>query len=327
MFGRISRRSFLIVFAFLNLAVWVAAAAVVGLVVSDRVDLGVETLIRQRQATAVAAWDHVVSAASETREIAPSDTITSMPAATEAPVGVAAVQTSEEYQEPEAKVVEPTASETSLAPEDTARVETPASPEPVALPTRRDMGTPAPTSSATQAPGSFAAAEAAPPAKETPIESPLLMRDLQFGDLMFMDREMGRSAVGRLVQIRYSEAVLNQEIEALLDRQIESSEGTQTYQNVYVDLRRDHAVVTGDVTVLGFEVSTEIVGTVTAKECLPQMDIQSVSVGGALTPGFVKNQIQELLLDALKWYPANHPLCLEQIILEEDRATVYGHRR
>jgi hypothetical protein len=195
------------------------------------------------------------------------------------------------------------------------------------LPTRRDMGTPAPLPAATEAPESFAASEAAPPAQETPIESPLLMRDLQFSDLVYMDQEMGRSAVGRPVQIRYDEETLNQEIVGLLQRQRESSQDPLPYQNVNVDLRRDHVVVTGDVTLLGFEVSTEIMGTVIAMDCLPQMDIQSVSVGGALTPGFVKNQIRELLMDALKWYPANHPLCLEQIILEEDRATIYGYRR
>jgi hypothetical protein len=57
------------------------------------------------------------------------------------------------------------------------------------------------------------------------------------------------------------------------------------------------------------------------------MEIETISIAGVLTPGFVKDRIKVMLLEALEWYPANYPLCLEQIVLEEDRATIYGHRR
>jgi hypothetical protein len=29
----------------------------------------------------------------------------------------------------------------------------------------------------------------------------------------------------------------------------------------------------------------------------------------------------------MTWYPADYPLCLEQIVLEETRLTCYGYRR
>jgi hypothetical protein len=50
-------------------------------------------------------------------------------------------------------------------------------------------------------------------------------------------------------------------------------------------------------------------------------------VEGLFTPNFLKSQIRKLILDALSWYPPDYPLCLQQIVLEEDRATVYGYRR
>ena len=102
---------------------------------------------------------------------------------------------------------------------------------------------------------------------------------------------------------------------------------TLPYQDVRVDLKRDGVVMTGRVTVLGFDVDTEAAGTVAVRDCVPQMEIETISIAGVLTPGFVKDQIQDMILEALAWYPADYPLCLEQIVLEETRATVYGYRR
>ena len=99
------------------------------------------------------------------------------------------------------------------------------------------------------------------------------------------------------------------------------------YRNVRVDLMRDQVLLTGDVVLMGFELTTEVQGTVRVEDCRPQTEIQEISIAGVLTPGFVKDQAKEMLVEALDWYPENHPLCLEQIVLEEDRATAYGHRR
>lgn len=116
--------------------------------------------------------------------------------------------------------------------------------------------------------------------------------------------------------------MLNKEIETLL----ESNPGLP-YRNVHVDLRRDQAVVTGDVMVVGFDVDTEIEGTVLVENCRPRMEIGSIAIAGLLTPGFVKEQVKEMVMEALDWYPEDYPLCLEKILLEEDRATIFGYRR
>ena len=61
----VTRSSVLLILAACNLLFWVAVAAGVGLAVSREVDLGVETLIRQQQATAVEAWQQVASGATK----------------------------------------------------------------------------------------------------------------------------------------------------------------------------------------------------------------------------------------------------------------------
>jgi hypothetical protein len=66
---------------------------------------------------------------------------------------------------------------------------------------------------------------------------------------------------------------------------------------------------------------------VVVEDCRPQMEVYSISIAGVLTPGFVKERVKEMFLTLLEWYPKDYLLCLEQIVLEEDRASVYGHRR
>lgn len=122
--------------------------------------------------------------------------------------------------------------------------------------------------------------------------------------------------------IGYSEAMLNNEIATMLEYNPDLP-----YRNVNVDLKRDAVVVTGEVLVLGFVVATEIEGTVLVEDCQPKMEIWSISIAGLLTPGFVKEQVKEMVVEALDWYPDGYPLCLEEILLEEDRATVFGRRR
>lgn len=299
----ISRSSFIIVLAACNLLFWVAVAAGVGLAVSREVDLGVETLIREQQATAVKAWQQVASGAPRvtvvpTMATAVAAMVTPEPTAVE----IGAVQTSV------AQASEPTATETpypsptlTSAPTSTPRTRPTENLAPVPTPSP-EPPTPAPT--------------------ETPVKNLLLISDDTFSNLAHMGEEMNRSATGRPVLIRYSEAMLNSEIASMIE-----SNPDLPYRNVQVDLKRDLVVVTGDVMLLGFELSTEIEGTVLVEDCRPHTEIQAISIAGVLTPGFVKDQAKEMLVEALDWYPADHPLCLEQIVLEEERATVYGHRR
>ena len=264
---RNTRWVWLALFALANLLFWVGTAAAVGLILSDRLDLGMEALAREGQATAVALWKQVIPRAAQP---------TSMPAPTmlaETPPPTEAVE---------------------VAPQATATPATTLPPD----------DTPTPEPEATQ------------------VRTPLLLADPEISSLAALDAEMSRSAPNRAVQIRYQEDALNREIAVLWTNNPELP-----FRDVHVDLQRDHVVITGRTTVLGFEVKAEVTGSVSVQECRPQLEIETVSVAGVMTPQFVKDQVEEIILEAMAWYPADYPLCLEQIVLEETRATVYGYRR
>lgn len=271
--------------ALANLVLWVAIAGIVGLMVSDRVDLGFETLMREGQATAVS----VLESASEqvTRPTArPAATSTSLPPA---PVGggVQPEATSPVYRTPQAVA--------------TAAVYI------------------APT--ATPAPEQGQVTQSAAPTQAL-VTTPLLLSDPAISSLTRLDSEMNHSASGRPVQIRYTEETLNREIATLTQNNPELP-----FRDVWVDMKHDGVVVSGKVTVLGFQMDANATGTVSVKDCLPQLEIERVSVAGVMTPRFVKDQVEELLLETMTWYPVDYPLCLEQIVVEETKATIYGHRR
>jgi hypothetical protein len=78
---------------------------------------------------------------------------------------------------------------------------------------------------------------------------------------------------------------------------------------------------------VGFDVDTEVSGAVIARDCAPRVEVADIRIAGFLTPGFVKENIEEIVTESLDWYPPDYPLCLEQIVLEEGRLTVYGSRR
>ncbi len=275
--NRVSRWSCLTIFAALNLVLWIVVAAGVGLLASDAVDLGVETLIREARVTAIALWHQMPTRISEA-------------------------------------VYRPTAEDGSPQPAETRSLET--SSEAVATP----FDTPTPAQFPFTNPP--ARPTATPPPAETPLRSPLLMTDPGLEGLLRLDAEMGRSDVGRPVQIRYGEAALNREIAALL-----AQYPNLPYHDVQVKLGRDEIVAEGIVKLLGVEVSTEIVGIVQADDCLPEVQIETVALAGVLTPGFFRDQIKGIITESLSWYPADYPLCLEQIVLEEGRVTVYASRR
>jgi len=271
--------------ALANLVLWVAIAGIVGLIVSDRVDLGFETLMRQGQATAVSVFENVSEAvAAPTAKAAATGT--PLPAA---PVGGAA------------------------QPEATSAVYR--TPQPVATAAIYIVPT------ATPAPEQGQVTQS-PAATQAPITVPLLLSDPSISSLTRLDSEMNRSAEGRPVQIRYTEETLNREIATLYQNNPELP-----FRNVRVDMVHDGVAVTGKVTVLGFQVDANATGTVSVIDCLPQLEVERISVAGVMTPRFVRDQVEELLLEAMSWYPVDYPLCLEQIVIEETKATVYGHRR
>lgn len=154
------------------------------------------------------------------------------------------------------------------------------------------------------------------------VSSPLVLSDPEFDSLGQVDAEMANSTIGRQVQIRYGEAALNREIAILV-----AQSSDLDFRDVQVNLDRDRAVVTGNVTVLGFDVGAEVQGVVIVENCLPRVELQTVSIGGFLTPGVVKDEVTQLVLGALDWYPPDSALCLERIVLEDGVVTVYGYRR
>lgn len=286
-----NRRWFwLTLFALMNLVCWVGGAVGVGLVVGERVDLGVETLIRQGQATAVSAWRQA------SQRVARAT-------ATPEPAGPTEVP-------PQAGTMEPgpTATPGQAAPSASG-------------PTSQPGATPAPAGTSATEPLAPTAGRSPEP-QATLIRSPLLLADPEITSLSRLDAEMSRSAPDRAVQIRYSEETLNREIAALWRNNPELP-----YRDVQVDMQPGQVAVTGKVTVLGFAVRAKALGQVVAENCVPRLKMESLSVAGIMTPKFVKDQVQEMIFEAMAWYPEDYPLCLEEIVLEDTKATIYGYRR
>lgn len=296
--GRISRWHCLTILAIVNLVFWVAVAVVVGLAATDRVNLGIETFVREHQATVVTLW----------KQAGPQNP---RPATRPTLPTVAGEKASGAPAQPPTATTTPSP---QLQPPQVAR--TTATPQP--QPAGSDARPPAsagnsPTPSAVNPPPQ-------PPA--TLSSSPLLLAEPAFDSLMHLDAEMNRSAVGRAVQIRYGEAMLNRELTSLL-----ASYPDLPYHDLHVQLNRDQVIIQGKITVMGFDVSAQVSGIVVARDCLPQAQAQAVSIVGVSTPGFIKQEVEKIILELLNWYPADYPLCLEQIVVEEGRVTIYGFRR
>ncbi len=161
-----------------------------------------------------------------------------------------------------------------------------------------------------------------PEPEATLVSHPLLLADPAFSNTALLDAEMACSSPDRAVQIRYREDALNAEIAALWQ-----NNPNLPYRNVWVDLRRDRVVVTGKTTILDHEVYAEITGWITAADCVPVLEIERLTVGGVMIPDVVWDDVESRVMEAMTWYPADYPLCVEEIVVEETHVTVYGHRR
>lgn len=306
---RPSRWGCLTLFAIANLVLWLGIAVGVGLLVSDVVDLGVETFVREGQATVVVFWERISAQATERANQANAAALADLPAQTTLPTATA----------PTAGPVPATQVPPTPSPRPTERrVASPTAERSESVPTKTATTVPRPT----RTPTTSAPARATVLPTPTPISSPLLMADPGLGRLAGLAAEMEQSAVGRPVQIRYTEAMLNQEIAAIL-----AGNPDLPYQDVRVDLGRDQVIVSGAVSVVGFNVNTEVAGALLARDCTPHVEVEDIRIAGFLTPGFVKENIEEMVVGSMDWYPPDYPLCLEQIVLEEGRLTVYGSRR
>lgn len=301
-----SRWSCLTVLAVCNLAFWLAVAIGVGLLASDKVDLGLESSLRAGQATVVALW----------QQAPPTAGLDAAPG----PVNPSPLPIQSEREPPAGQRVasaNPTPTSTRVNVQQNFPPTMPPKPSAHNTPALAAQTTPQANTAPTDVPGQ---PTATPPAALS--NNLLLLSDPDAAGLTRLDAEMSRSATGRPVQIRYSEAGLNREIGALL-----AQNPGLPYQNVHADLKHDGIVLSGQVTVVGVQVNTEVSGRVTAQDCRPQVEIETIAVAGLTTPGFVREGIKDLVLGSLDWYPADYPLCLEQIVLEEDRVTIYGTRR
>ncbi len=338
------RWTLLAVLAAGNLALWLSVACLVGMCAGDGMDLGVETLARHAQATAVASWEKAMSRNSP-RPAGEGSAQASRPdeqdAASSSMQPPAAVTVSlEENRSPL-----PSAAE-SLPPDDVSPDSGDSSDARVPLPPStaglQVAGSPQATASLKAAgspePGTEPLAPttevAAPPATTGPVSAalhavaatgdtaPLLLVDPEFHSLAVLNSEMDRSGPERAVQIRFQEETLNQELAAVWH-----NNPALPYSDVRVDLHDNGVAISGRVTVLGFEVEALLEGTVVAEDCVPRLEVESVSLAGVTTPRFVRAQVVALANEAMAWYPADYPLCLEEIVLEEARATFYGHSR
>jgi uncharacterized iron-regulated membrane protein len=283
------RWNWLTLFALFNLVFWILVTVAVALVIGDQVDLGVEALIREWQVTAVAAWEQV---STRTAGAVAQPTAVTLPQAVQ--------------ERPTSNVVWP---DVPTPVPDQSGEATPFPPEELSDP----LGTPS---------SSEPSAQSGDPSAKPLLTTPLLIADPDIAGLVMMDTEMAQSAPGRAVQIRYDQEALNRELAILVDAYPELP-----YRNVQAVLQPDQVVVSGQVTLLGIDVKTEVQGRVVAQACLPWIEVQTISIAGVVAPGFFETKIKEVIDESLSWYPADYPLCLEQIVLEDGRVTIYGSRR
>lgn len=335
MFDGKGRRYWLIVMALGNLVLWVAIAAAVGLLVSDQVDLGVETELRQVQATAMAAWRGLSQ-----RELALPGRATppaSNPFPSPPSLATAQPNPTSSVAGPEtdpAGAEEPTTAGTTSGGEATESKTAEATAAPASSAGNASQpGLAAPLPPRTEAAGDASAVGASQGTAQragrlspepTPmlLIRPLLLADPEFHDLAALNAEMARSAPGRVVQIRYQEAMLSQEIRTLCEKNPDLP-----FRNVQADLGRDQLILTGGTTFLGFQINARVSVSVTVRDCRPEMEIETITLAGIIAPKAVENRIEHLIAEAMTWYPADYPLCLEQIVVEDTRATIYGYRR
>ena len=328
-----------------NLALWVGIAYVVGLCAGDELDLGLETLARHAQATVVASLEEITAGDLPriTVEHSPSPPRTWNQAG-EAGVLLARATAGVAPEESPAAEVSAltTAGPSNL--DDPSGVDVPAGMDvPSPMDASSDMGvsanldgtatvsvllpaageSPEPGAERAQAgPTTAGTAKATPGIAAEVVSAPLLLVDPEFHTLAALNAELERSAPGRVVQIRYQEEALNREIATLW-----INNPSLPYRDVQVDLQDNGVAISGQVTVLGFQVDAHLEGTVVARNCQPQLEVENVSLAGIMAPRFVRARVVTMAQESMAWYPADYPLCLEQIVLEETRATFYGYHR
>ena len=270
-----------------NFVVWVALAVIVAVLISDRVDLGLETSLRTYQATAIAQWRSDAARPTEaTDQLARGD---------------------EAFQplQPDTLPWRPTS-----APEGMKREEPPTS-SGIEIERGEQVELFPPEAG-------FSSAQTGPLPLETLGPFSLVTNP----SLESLAVELTRSSMGQVVEIQYEEPALNQEIIALLENHPE-----QPYQLSWIDLKPGGIILTGSSRVWGVPVSIRVEGTLTVERCRPKAEVQSVYIAKVLAPQFAREWVTSRILETMAWFPADYPLCLHEIRLEEERMILYGIRR
>ncbi len=314
MCGRCPRWGWLLLIATANLVVWLGLAYAVATLAGDGVNLGMEAYLRQGQATAVTYLGTGQAARTSTAQARAA--------------GLAEPTT---LGNPPLDAGEPVSSPSSARPASPSAEPLPGSdlfsagPQ-SASPTEPGQAggeaRPSQPAGATRPAQAAGGAQAASASAQVASGRPIVLAEPAFRELMAANSSLEQAGSGRQVRIHYLEETLNQEIAALL-----AANPGLPYGDVRVHLQPDRVVVSGRVVVLGLDLNAELLGTLLAENCEPRVDVQAVSVGGLLTPRFIKNQASALVFKALDWYPPDAPLCLEQIVVEDGALTVYGYRR
>ncbi len=238
-------------FALVNVFCWLALAAVVGVLATKEVNLGVETFVREQQTRIVSGLR---------REAPPAPGPTPVPV----PTGVTMV------------VVAPTAS----------------------------------AATATPSPGSPAGNPPAPP---------VVLSDPTLAELAVLDAELQTWPPGRVLQASYTQAAVNRELAAL-----QAANPQLRLRDLQAQLSWDRIGLTGTLTLLGMDLSVEATGRVTIVECRPRVQVDSLRAGGLAAPGLVRNQVLGWLQEWIRWYPPDHPLCLQEVVLGDGMVTIIG---
>jgi hypothetical protein len=184
---------------------------------------------------------------------------------------------------------------------------------PVPVPTGVTVVVVAPTAPA----GTATPASGSPTAN--PAMPPVVLDDPPLAELAALDAELRAWPPGRLVQVSYSQAALNRELAALL-----AVNPQVPLRDLRAELSWDEIKLAGTLLLLGVEVPIQAEGRVTIVDCRPRVQVDLLTAGGLPAPGLVRDEVFGLLQQWIRWYPADHPLCLQDVALGDETVIVVG---
>jgi hypothetical protein len=152
-----------------------------------------------------------------------------------------------------------------------------------------------------------------------PVPPPVLLDDPPLAELAALDAELRAWPPGRVVQVSYSQAALNRELAALLDVNPQVP-----LRDLRAELSWNKVKLAGTLLLLGLEVPVQAEGRVTVVDCRPRVHLDALTAGGLPAPGLVRDGVFGLLQQWTPWYPADHPLCLQDVALGDETVIIIG---